>query len=119
MNAVGNHLTVNGKMAGADLSTSQYLAVRYLSTADNVGLATSPSHAFAGILMNDPKLGEHCYIAAIGATVGIAAAPIAAGADVNFNGAGRLITSTGAAVGRAIEAASTGGAIFRVMLGGQ
>lgn len=78
-----------GIKAGADLSSSQYLAVKFDSSEDVV-LAGAGETAI-GILQNKPADEKPADVAVGGGAIAIAGAAITGGAFLKANAAGKLI----------------------------
>lgn len=110
----GDYGTLPGLLAGADLSSSQYYAVKLASTAGEVVVATATTDTQIGLIQNDPADGEAAEVAAWGVAIGKAGGSITAAQFVNALSTGTLQGTAGGAsgtervVGIALEAASSG-----------
>ena len=64
----GSHdsLHIPGLLAGADLSSSQFLAVKLASTAKEVITVNASTDAAIGILQNNPADGEEAEVRFLG-----------------------------------------------------
>lgn len=111
-----NHTEGGNLIAGADLSTNQFYAVKANSTARNVVLANTGGENITGILQNAPKQGDAAEVVVAGFCKAVAGAAFNAGAALMTDSTGRLITqtSTNAKVAVAHEAAGAAGAIVLV-----
>jgi hypothetical protein len=119
MATYGNYGTIPGLLAGATLSSSQYLPVKLASTAGEVVRATATTDIIIGILQNDPADGEPAIVAVSGvckAATGTANAAI--GEYVSANSTGAIDVSAGNVCGTFIDTATTKGDIVRVLLTG-
>lgn len=97
--------------------TGQFLAV-IMSGSRTVSPAGA-SAQIAGILQNDPAVGQAANIAFSGVTKAVAGAAITAGASLQTDASGRVITATvgtNPAIGYAIESASGANAIVTICL---
>lgn len=104
--------------AAADLSTSQYYAVK-ITAARAVNLANTGGEVAYGILQNKPTLGQPADVCFLGVTKAAAGAAFAAGAQLMTDATGRMITRTSAnhCVALAIEAATVAGQLITVVIG--
>jgi len=106
--------------AGADLSSSQYLFLKYSS--GNVVVAGDGENG-PGVLQNKPVLNDVASIMAIGITRVIASGVLAAGAEVASDAAGKAkAPATGDVVrGQLLQAAAADGDVVAMLLyqGGQ
>ena len=99
---------LTGKVAGADLSSSQHKAVK-LDASGNVILAGAGEGL--GLLMNDPVSGDFAEVAVLGGgALGTAAAALNEGDELASDASGDLVAavSTDVVVGLAMEAAAIG-----------
>jgi hypothetical protein len=101
--------------AAVDLSASQYYAVK-ITAARTVNLANAGGEPIYGILQNQPTPGEAADVGIFGVMKAAAGAAFAAGAQLQTDTTGRLITATGTnhRVATAIEAATAAGQICTV-----
>ena len=81
-------------LAGADLSTHQYKAVK-VNSSGAVVLAAALTDACIGILQNAPTSGQPCEIMCDGVTKFKAGAAVTAGVGLSCGTDGRPITGTG------------------------
>ena len=102
-------------MAGADLSDRQYRFV----TVDATGRAVAPAAgaAVAGVLQNDPALGQAGLVDIAGITKVVAGAAVTTGARVMTTNVGKAITatSTNHSLGVALETGADN-RVIRVLL---
>jgi len=101
--------------AAADLSALQFRAVN----VDATGKAALPAALgrIIGVLQNKPTLNQAATIVCSGISKVTAGAAIAAGANVEVDALGRVITrATGIPAGIALEAASGAGIVIAVYL---
>jgi len=102
-------------MAGADLSERQYRFV----TVDATGRAVAPAAgaAVAGVLQNDPALGQAGLVDIAGITKVVAGAAVTTGARVMTTNVGKAITatSTNHSLGIALETGADN-RVIRVLL---
>lgn len=105
-------------VANADLSGSQFLAVRVATADFNVVLESTGGVAIMGILQNKPTAGQAADVCFSGVTKAVAGAAYAKGATLMTNSSGQLIaaTSTNQIVAYALEAALGAGEIRSVLL---
>lgn len=110
--ATENSLTSVTRVAGADLSSSQYFGVE-LSSGDVIVNSANGAVAY-GVLQNEPESGEEATVAISGLTKATAGAAISQDADVAVDAGGKFITAaTGdAIVGKALTAAGGDGEQF-------
>jgi hypothetical protein len=104
--------------AAADLSSSQFLAVK-ITAARQVNLANTGGEVTYGILQNKPTSGQAADIGIFGVTKAIAGAAFSAGAQLMTNTSAQLITRTSAnhCVALALEAATAAGQVVTVAVG--
>lgn len=105
--------------ASGDLSASQHHCVE-LDANGRVTISNAAGESVLGILQNDPAaLGREAAIMSTGISKVVAGAVVAAGALVQTNASGRVITvaSGDYVVGRALEAAGADGEVIPVHLG--
>jgi hypothetical protein len=104
------------RVAGADLSTKQYYAVKLNSSAAAV-LAGAGEFA-VGILQNNPGNGQAASIATVGAiSKAIAGGSITAGATVAVDSSGKLVDATEAKVNTSDAGSSTDAVIASNVIG--
>lgn len=100
------------RIAAANLSSSQYFAVKQTTTARQVNLASTGGEAIAGILLNTPLAGQGVIICQRGICQAVAgAAGFNAGDQLMTEaGTGKLVTktSTNVVVGVALETTAAG-----------
>lgn len=103
-------------LAGADLSTSQFYAVK-VSADDTVVLSGDGQDAI-GVLQDTPASGQTGAVQLDGVSKAVAGAAIVAGAKVASNGAGKFITAvaTKAVIGTAKTAAAGDLSVFEIIL---
>lgn len=115
----GNINWINGLLAGADLSSSQYKVVKFASTAGEVIAVSATTDTAIGILQNDPADGQAAEIAGPG-SVALALAgtsDLAVGELVGFNTTGQVVDHTTDGrfmIGQALTASTAVGDIVRV-----
>lgn len=98
------------------LGSGQFLCM-FISASRVVTLQTSAGGDVYGILQNTPPQGQPADVGILGPSKAVAGAAIAAGALLQSDNAGRVVTFTsGAVVGRAIEAATAANQIITVAL---
>lgn len=119
----GSHdsLHIPGLLAGADLSSSQFLAVKLASTAKEVITVNASTDAAIGILQNNPADGEEAEVRFLGVSKMKMAATIDAASDLGWDstGQGTARAQGGSrAFGRVIEASTTEGDLSTVLLTG-
>lgn len=104
------------RVAGADLSTKQYLAVK-LNSSGKAVVAGAGEFAI-GILQNKPLSGAVASIATVGAiSKAIAGGSITAGATVAVDAAGKLVDATEAKVNTADAGAAADAVIGSNVIG--
>ncbi len=114
-------LDVGYVVANADLSASQFCAVKVGGADLNVVLASSGGEAILGILQNKPTAGQAADVRFTGISKAKAGAAYSRGALLMTDSSGRLITATSGnhAVAMALEAAGGANEIRTVLvLGG-
>ena len=115
--ALESNLTCITAEAGSDLSAAQYTFVAMASdgAVDQTANATA---AILGVLQNDPAAGRAATVAVAGVTKLVAAAAIAAGAEIAVQTGGKCRTaSTGLRIhGVALTASAADGDIIEVLL---
>ena len=114
-----DYFTIPGKLAGADLSSSQYKIVKFASTAGEVVLASAATDNIAGVLMNDPADGEVAEVAYLGIAKVQCEASQSEGAWVAASTTGRAkVTSTANddVVGKLLKASTSAGDIVPIMI---
>lgn len=103
-------------VAAADLSASQFRACN----VDATGKAALPAAGgrIVGIIQNKPKIAESTTIMLMGISIVEAGAAIVAGADLQTEATGRMITAvaTNQIAAIALEAASAAGVFIAVLL---
>lgn len=98
-------------VAGADLSDKQYTFVTCNGVAadgeNRSVVSPSAGGKVDGVVINNPAATHAATVVVFGRTKVKAAGTIAAGAEVQTNGSGRVVTATGTnvRVGKALEAA--------------
>src|SRR5690348_7623622 len=118
----GSQMTASEDMStgltGAN-STGQFLAV-LVSGARTVAHDSTGGSVIYGILQNAPKLGQAADVGVLGISKAMAGAAITAGAQLQSNSAGRVITatSTNHRFAIALEAATGAGQIISVLVNG-
>lgn len=110
---------IPGLVAGADLSSSQYMPVRISAdTAGKVYAVTSASALAVSIVQNDPTAGQPALLPGIGdickAVAG--AADIAIGERLTANTSGVVDTTTGFVFAQALEASAAVGDYIQVRI---
>lgn len=116
-------LTIPGLVAGADLSSSQYKAVKFASTAGEVVVVNATTDNCIGILQNDPADGEAAVVAGAGsiATALAGVTDLAAGERVGFNTTGQVVdhtTDNRRIIGMALEASTAANDEVQVLVTG-
>lgn len=113
---LGQTLVAGTLVAAADLTGSQFFAVKQTS-ATEVNLAGA-GEAIFGILMNDPNTGEAATCDTDGHSKAEAGAAVALGALVTPDANGRLITAiaTDIVAGRATSVAAALGDVISIEL---
>ena len=116
-----DYKSIPGLLAGADLSSSQYKAVMFASTAGEVVAADGPDNSMiCGLLQNDPADGEAADVAYSGIALGITeSTAIVFGNPVSSNTTGECqITPNDEAkvLGQALETSSAVGDIIKIMV---
>lgn len=103
--------------ASGDLSASQFHALEVDSNGQAI-VCNSAGVQIAGVLQNKPTAaGMAATVCASGITKVIAGAAVTAGAELEVNASGRLITATtGDVVAIALEDAAGDGSIMSVLL---
>ena len=114
--AYENPVLTKSYNAGADLSASQYRAVKFSS--GSAVLCSAITDRPIGVLQNDPSVNQTAVVHEEGITKWVAAAAIAQGAAVGTSTDGRCQTavSTQPVAGIAREAAAAAGDIIAVLL---
>lgn len=109
----GDFGTIPGLVAGADLSSKQYYAVKLASTAGEVIQANAVTDMVIGLVQNDPADGEPAIVACSGVARAISGDTITVGERLTVLSTGTLQGSSGGTassqriVGIALEAASS------------
>jgi hypothetical protein len=105
-------------VAAADLSTSQFYAVK-VTAARAVNLASTGGELIYGILQNKPASGQAADIGFMGISKAAGGAAFSAGVQLMTDTTGRLITatSTNHRVATALEACTGAGQLITVVLG--
>jgi len=116
----GNQITLPGLTVGGDLSSSQYLAVKAASTANQVIAYSASADVALGILQDAPDAsGEAATVCAVGVTVAVAGTSVLSyGARIQYNTTGQVIAASQNDVGLALEAPAASGDQIRVILDG-
>ena len=114
-------LHIPGLLAGADLSDSQFLAVKLAGTAGEVvGILATTDDAL-GILQNNPTDGEEAEVRVLGVSKMKMAVTVSQGDILGWNSTGQGTSRTNAgsrAFGMVIEASTDAGDISTVLLSG-
>lgn len=113
----GVNLTEGGNyLAGADLSSKQFYAVKANTTDRQLVLASTGGESITGILQNAPVSGDPCEVVFDGLCKAIAGASFTAGVALMTDTSGRLITqtSTNAKVAISVTGAGAAGDIVLV-----
>lgn len=84
-------------VAGADLSSSQFLAVK-ADTADGDAVLAGAGEMAVGILQNKPGNTEEATVAVAGIVKAKAGASVTQGTPVSVNASGKIVTATLASV---------------------
>lgn len=107
-------------VAGADLSSSQFLVVK-VTAARTVNLANTGGEAAYGILQNKPKEGEVADVGIFGVSKAVAGGSFSGSQYLMTDSSGRLIvaTSTNHRVAQALEDSGGAGQIVTVAIIGQ
>jgi hypothetical protein len=96
--------------------SGQFLCVN-ISAARTVAVQTSAGGDVYGILQNTPAAGQAADVGLLGVSKAVAGAAISAGVLLQCDTNGRVVTYTsGAVVGRAIEAATAANQIITIAL---
>lgn len=104
------------RVAGADLSTKQFLAVKLNSSGKAV--VASAGEFAVGVLQNKPASGQTASIATVGAiTKAVAGGSITAGATVAVDAAGKFVDATEAKVNTSDAGSSTDAVIASNVIG--
>jgi len=108
--------TVTG-VAGADLSSSQFLVVKQNSSAQIV-LAGASDTTQVGVLQDKPASGKAGCVAVSGLTKAVAGAAVTAGVAVTSDASGKVIAATTGKkiIGYAWTAAAGANEIISVLL---
>lgn len=87
---------IPGLVAGEDLSSGQYKAVKHASTAGQVLACAATTDAAIGILQNDPASGEAANVAGVGSVAKAVAgtSTVSAGNLLGYNSTGQLENHT-------------------------
>ena len=107
--------------AGADLSSSQFLAVKLSTSADRqVVLESTGGVQIYGILQNKPTSGQVADVCLFGISKAVVGAAVTRGDRLMTNSSGQLITatSTNIQVAQALESATGSGQIISVFVTG-
>lgn len=104
-------------LAGADLSASQYRAVKGNGSGNYI-LASVAGERVVGVVQNKPTSGKAATIAVRGITKMVAGAALALNAEVMTDNQGRAVLATAGLqiLGRAVIAAGAAGEIISVAL---
>lgn len=120
MTNYGQLIDVPGLLAGEDLSSWQYGAVKLASTAGEVVKADAVTDIVVGILQNDPADGEAAHVAGVGsvskAIAGTSVLTAAAALTCNSTGLRPTTTDNTAVCARSMEAASASGDVIMVQV---
>lgn len=109
--------SIPGAVAGADLSSSQFLFAVANSSGTFI-VNTTAGGPVLGVIQDNPASGEAVNVAFSGVTKVVAGAAVAAGARVMSSAAGKAVTatSTNNFRGVALEAATADGDIITMLL---
>lgn len=111
--AYGNNLLTVTVVASLSHATRQYMAVNFH------GNLAGCNGAFLGICQNKPAAGEHMTVGFAGITKAKAGAAITVGKPLAVTSTGFFTSvASGAAVGRALTAASSGATFTAQLFGG-
>lgn len=105
--------------SGEDLRARQYHVVRLMTTAGDVGMATSPTSNFVfGVLQNKPNSLEHATVAIFGESKVIVGSAVSYGDLLTVSASGRAVkvSSGNMAFGRALATVSNDGEYVRALL---
>ena len=120
MATFGKYRTIPGVVASSDLSSKQYYAVKFSSTAGEVKLADSADAYVCGLLQNEPEAGEAAEVAFSGIAKGICeSTAVTYGGAVTSNSTGELQltkTDNDQVIGRALAAGAAAGDIIPVLV---
>ena len=110
-----NGFKLGSEVAAADLSGSQFRAVRVTSTGINLPAAGG---AIDGFLQNKPESGKVCSVAVDGVSKCVASAALAKGAEVSVDATGKVQAAASGhyIVGKLLEASSADGDIVSVLI---
>ena len=120
MSAKG-YWSIPGLLAGANLASSQYKAVKFASTAGEVVAADAVNDSmFAGVLQNDPADGEAADVAYIGIAKGLCeSTAITYGNAIGHNTTGEMQiidADESVVIGHALETSSAVGDIIKILV---
>lgn len=112
-------------LAGADLSSSQFLFVKMHTTANQVVKCATDAEIYLGVLQNEPASGSEARVMTTGVTKVVAGGAISVGDKIGTDTAGKaktIETTTGADVGDyfgavALESASAANEVIAILLG--
>lgn len=116
-----DYKSIPGMLAGANLSSSQYKAVKFASTAGEIVAADGHADEMTcGLLQNDPTDGEAADVAYSGIAKGLCeSTAIVFGDPVTTNATGELQIVTAAkdkCIGHALETSSAVGDVIKVLV---
>jgi len=113
-----NGVDVSVCVANADLSSSQFLAVRVATADFNVVLESTGGVAIMGVLQNKPKAAQTANVRVSGVTKAVAGAAYTRGTYLMTDTSGRMITatSTNYQVAYALESATAVSEVRSVLL---
>lgn len=118
----GQFISIPGLVAAADLSSSQFKAVKLASTANQVKAVSASTDEIIGILQNAPESGEEAEVACQGIVKALVEASVSAGNFLGPSATGRLTvaeTDDDVNIGYALEGSTTSaGDIVKVLLVG-
>ena len=108
-------LDLGYREAGADLSSSQFFAVK--KTSAGIVLAGA-GEKVAGILQNDPVSGDPANVRFIGGSKAVIGAAVVNGAFLASNANGKLVTATSNdnVCAQALEAGGADGEVINVLV---
>lgn len=119
--SANDYKVIPGMLAGANLSASQYKAVKFASTAGEIVAADDPDDSMTcGLLQNDPADGENAEVAYSGIAMGLCeSTAIVFGNVVSSNTTGELQicpNDEAKVIGHALQTSSAVGDIIKVLV---
>ena len=102
---MAGYYAIPGLIAGANLKTNQYKAVRFSSTVNRTVLAISNANAQRpiGVQQDEPDTGEPINVASFGVAKMEAGSTIVRGAKIAMNNAGEAISDAEVTTGGAVD----------------